>query len=162
MTRWGIVFYGLKSKLLAYYRLGSKDPTGSSTLDALGKFIAEHGIPRKIITDCDGRLGAGKVWKNYLGRLFVPLSLSEPDKHSQNFVERVIQNLKAGLNKIRNACGAQVLHYHWEAMECLCSLNNYVARASLGNQLPYEAFWGETPDISMIRFKFWEPVYYQN
>ena len=23
-------------------------------------------------------------------------------------------------------------------------------------------FWGETPDISMIRFKFWDPVYYQN
>ena len=82
MTRWGIVFYGLKSKLLAYYRLGSKDPTGSLTLDALGKFIDEHGIPRKIITDCDGRLGAGKVWKNYLGRLFIPLSLSEPDKYN--------------------------------------------------------------------------------
>ena len=27
--RWGIVFYGVKSKLLAYDRLGSKDPTGS-------------------------------------------------------------------------------------------------------------------------------------
>ena len=26
----------------------------------------------------------------------------------------------------------------------------------------YEAFWGETPDISMIWFKFWEPVYYWN
>ena len=102
-TRWGIVFYGLKSKLLAYYCIGSKDPTGSSTLDALGKFIVEHGIPIKIITDCDGRLGAGKVWKNDLGRLFVPLSLLEPDKHNQNFVEHAIQNFKAGLIKIRNA-----------------------------------------------------------
>ena len=114
-TRWGIVFYGLKSKMLAYYRLGSKNPTGSLTLDALDNFIAEHGIPREIITDCDGRLGAGKVWKIYLGRLFVPLSLSEPDKHNQNFVDRAIQNFKAGLSKIRNACGAEVLHYHWEA-----------------------------------------------
>ena len=47
-------------------------------------------------------------------------------------------------------------------MEYLCSLNIYVARASLGNRLPFEAFWGETPYISMIRFKLWEPVYYQN
>ena len=117
------------------------------TLDALSKFISEHGIPRKIMTDCDGRLVAGKVWKSYLGRLFVPLSLSEPDKHNQNFFERVIQNLKAGLSKIRNACGAEVLRYHWEAMEYLCSSNNYVARASLGNQLPYEDLGGETPDI---------------
>ena len=66
-TRWGIVFYGVKSKLLAYYRRGSKNPTGTSTLDALGKLIAEHGIPGKIITDSDRKLGAGKVWKKYLG-----------------------------------------------------------------------------------------------
>ena len=112
--------------------------------------------------DSDGRLGAGRVWKNFLGGLFVPLILSEPDKHNQNFVERAIQNLKAGLSKIRNACGAEVLRYHWEIMEYLCSLNNYVAWESLRNRSPYEAFWGETPDISMIRFKFWEPLYYQN
>ena len=62
-TRWGIVFYGLKSKLLAYYRLGSKDPTGSSTLDALGKFIAEHGIPRRLLLIVMGGLGLEKYGK---------------------------------------------------------------------------------------------------
>ena len=36
----GLAFYSVKSKLLDYYRLGSKDPTASSTLDVLGKFIA--------------------------------------------------------------------------------------------------------------------------
>ena len=87
---WGIVFYRVKSKLLAYYRLGSKDPTGASNLDALGKFIAEHGIPRKIIMDHDGKVGAGKKWKDYLGRLFLLLCLSEPDKHNHNLVERAI------------------------------------------------------------------------
>ena len=58
-SRWGIVFFGLKSKLLAYYRIGSKEPTETSTLDALRNFIAWHGIPKKILTDSDGRLGAG-------------------------------------------------------------------------------------------------------
>ena len=48
-SRWGIVFFGLKSKLLAYYRLGTKEPTGTSTLDALRRFIDWHGIPKKII-----------------------------------------------------------------------------------------------------------------
>ena len=33
--RWGLVLYGVKSKLLDYYRLGYKDPTSASTLDAL-------------------------------------------------------------------------------------------------------------------------------
>ena len=71
--RWGLVFYGVKSKLLGYYRLGSKYSTSRSTLDSLGNLIAEHGIPRIIIMDSDGVLGAGKKWKHYLGRMFTPL-----------------------------------------------------------------------------------------
>ena len=74
----------------------------------------------------------------------------------------MIQNFKAGLNKIRNSCGTGVLAYHCEAMEYLCDINNYVTRAILGSRLLFEAFWGETPDISMIQFKFWDLVYYRN
>ena len=74
----------------------------------------------------------------------------------------MIQNLKAGLSKIRNSYGTGVLAYHCEAMKYLCSIKNYVARVSLGNRLPFEAFGGDKPDISMIRYKFWEPVYYCN
>ena len=82
--------YFTKDRFQILYRIGSKDPTGASKLDALGKFIAEHGIPRKIIMDHDGKVGAGKKWKDYLGRLFLLLCLSEPDKHNHNLVERAI------------------------------------------------------------------------
>ena len=160
--RWGLLFYGVKLNLIAYYRLGSKDPTSTSNLYALGNFIAENGIPRMIITDSDGVLGAGKKWKQYLGQMFTPLHLSEPDKQNQNPVQRAIQNFKSGLSKIRNICGTGVLAYHCEAMEYLCSMNNYAAWESLGNRLLFEAFWGETPDISMIWFKFLEQVHYRN
>ena len=125
--RWGLVFYGVKSKLLAYYRPGSKEPTSASTLDALVNFIAEHGIPIIIITYFDWVLGAGNNWKHYLGRMFTPLQLSETDKHNQNPVKRVIQNLKAGLSKIRNSYGVGVLAHHCKAMEHLCIINNHVA-----------------------------------
>ena len=47
-------------------------------------------------------------------------------------------------------------------MDYLCGVNKYVARSSLNNRLPYETFWGEIPDISLIWFKFWEPVYFWN
>ena len=77
-----------------------------------------------IITDNDGVIGAGNKRKNYLGRIFTPLRLSEPDKHNQNLVKRAIKNLKASLNKIRNACGTGVLAYHCEAMAYLCDINN--------------------------------------
>ena len=115
-----------------------------------------------IITDSNGLLGSGKKWKRFLGRLFIPPQLSEQDKHNQNPVKHTIQKLKAGLSKIINACGTGVLPYHWQAIKYPCSLNNYVAQASLGKRLPFEAFWGNMPDISMIRFKFWETVFYRN
>ena len=73
-----------------------------------------------------------------------------------------MQNLNAGLSKMRNACGMGVLAYHWDAMEYLCSPNNYVSRASLDSRLPFEDFGGETPDISMIQFKFWDLMFYRN
>ena len=66
------------------------------------------------------------------------------------------------MSKIRIACGTGVLAYHYEMMEYLCDINNYVSQTSLNNRLPYEEFWGEMPDISMIRFKFWELVYLRN
>ena len=125
--RCGLVFYGVKSKILAYYIHGSKYPTLSLTLDALGNIIEEHGIHRMLITDSDVVLGAGKKWKHFLGRMFTPLCLSEPYKHNKTPFKRAIQNLKARLSKIRNACGTGALDYHYEMTEYLCDINNYVA-----------------------------------
>ena len=102
----------MKSKLLADYHIGFNDPTTALTLDALSQFISENGILRMIIMDSDGVLGAGKKWKHFMGRLFIPLNRSKPDKQKQNPVEHAIQNLKAGLN----TCVVGVLAYHWEVM----------------------------------------------
>ena len=106
----------MKSKLLAYYRLGSNEPTAASNLNALSQFISKNGIPRMIVMDSDGVLGVGKKWQQFLGRLFILFNLSKPDKQNQKPVERTVQNLKDGLSKIRNACGVGVLAYQWEAM----------------------------------------------
>ena len=95
---WGLVFYGINSKLLYYFTLGSKHSTASSTPNALGDIIAEHRIPKTIITDSNGVLGTGKKWKHYLGKMFAPLRTSEPDEHNQNPVKRVIQKLKSVLS----------------------------------------------------------------
>ena len=61
-----------------------------------------------------------------------------------------------------NACGVGVLVYHSEMMYYLYDVNNYIERSSINNRLPYGVFWGETPEISTIHFKLWEPVYFIN
>ena len=98
-----------------------------------------------LFTDSDGTLGPETKLKQVLGQTFIPLQLSEPDNHSQNPFERAIQNLNSRCSKIRNAYGTGILTNHYEMMDYLCNVNNYVARASLNTCLPYEAFWGETP-----------------
>ena len=56
--RWDLVLYSVKSKLLAYYRRGLKDPTSSLTLYDLVNFIADHRILGMLVTDSDGVLCA--------------------------------------------------------------------------------------------------------
>ena len=90
----GLVFFGLKYELLAYHILVSKYPTAALTLDDLSQLISKHGIPIMIIADSDGVLGAGKKWKRFLGRFFIPLQLSEPDKNNQHPVESAIQKFE--------------------------------------------------------------------
>ena len=92
--------------------------------------------------DINSILGTGKEWKQVIGQINPPLFWSEPDNYNQNPSECAIQIVKDGVSKIINACGTRVLTYEYETMEYLCNVNNYVARDSLKNQLPYEVFWG--------------------
>ena len=52
-----------------------------------------------------------------------------------------------------NAYGMGVMAYKYNIWEYICDVNNYIDRTTINNSLPHELFWGETPDISMIRFK---------
>ena len=125
--RWVLVFYGLNSKLLDYYRLGLKNHTASLTLDSLGQFNSEHGVPRKLVKGSHSILGAGNKWKQVLWRKFILLFLSEPDKRNQNPVKRAIQKLKSRCSKISNSLCTGVLAYHYETMEYLCNVDNYIS-----------------------------------
>ena len=42
----------------------------------------------------------------------------------------------------------------------LCDVHNHTALASLKWRTPLKAGQGETPDLSVFRFLFWEPVWF--
>jgi hypothetical protein len=50
---------------------------------------------------------------------------------------------------------------YWDyATEYAVDLINHIAVRRLNWRTPYEVLYGETPDISVFRFIFYEPVYY--
>ena len=57
-------------------------------------------------------------------------------------MKRAIQKLKAGVSKIRNACGMGIGAYKYEMMQYICDVNGYVYQDRLNNRLMYEVFWG--------------------
>ncbi len=52
---------------------------------------------------------------------------------------------------------------YWDyATEYAVELINHTAVCRLGWHTPHEVLYGETPDISVFRFIFYETIYYHN
>ena len=112
-----MVFYGAKTKLMVYFRLGDKDTTYHSTLDTLGQFIDEYGIPRKIIINSHSILGAGSLWKRVFGQTFTPLFFYEQNKQNHNPGDLDIRGIKYSIITIGNDYCAGVMAYQFEMWE---------------------------------------------
>ena len=69
----GVVFYGVRMNIMLYYRLGVKYPTAHFTLDNLGQFVSEYGIPKNFKTDSHNILDAGGLWKRVPGAYLPPM-----------------------------------------------------------------------------------------
>jgi hypothetical protein len=46
------------------------------------------------------------------------------------------------------------------AVDCAVGQMNHMVVRSLGWKTPFEMLYGETPDISLFRFEFYEPMQY--
>ena len=87
---WGLVLYGVKTKLINYYRLGSKEHTTQSILDKLGQLIIKHRIYRQLVPYSHIVLGARNLWKRFLGLKCTPLFLSKLYNHNHIPVDLTI------------------------------------------------------------------------
>ena len=67
---------------------------------------------------------------------------------------------KGVISKIKQVTGCDD-KYAYDMWQHISDVDNHMARKSLKWQTPLESFCGETPDLSIIRFKFYEPVWYR-
>ena len=155
---YGLLGYGEDSKVTVYYPLGSQQ-TGANVLEYLWEFTRDIGMPDKICSDFATNLIVSHAYKRFMRLTLTKVHASEPGKHNQNTVERRWQDLKRHAETIVHRRSVPPEHMH-RLYQHLCDCFNHTATASLNWRTPIEKLDGDTPDISVFRFKFWEPVWY--
>lgn len=126
--------------------------------EALADFIREHGAPHTIFSD-NAKMIGGKRWKKVLRGAYIKSRFSEPHCQNQNPAERRIGHVKSltilNLRKYRAN-----LRYWCDCMRWVKDCINFSAMKSKGYQVPIEMKTGETADLSMFRYHFWQPIHY--
>ena len=112
-------------------------------------YICEVGAPTKLVAD-NSKTQNGKKWTNTCRIYAIEQGNTVPDNQNQNCAERKIQVVKA-------KSGAP-LSFWCYGMAYIVDCLNHSAAKSLQWRMPMEVHHGDTRDISMFRFHFWQPV----
>jgi len=155
-VEYGLMFYGKKSHITALYHVG-KSITAHKCLTAMWEFTRDYGTPTCIRPDFDVAL-KGPEWQRYSRLTLCPIKPTEPHKHNK-LVERVWGDIK--MRKLTYAAAYLVPEERSiDLYQHLIDCHNHRAHKSLKWRTPLEAMDGDTPDISVFRFKFYEPVWF--
>jgi hypothetical protein len=93
-------------------------------------------------------------WVNICQKFCIPQRSSEPYHQHQNKVKCHIQDIILMREHTAH-------EKYWDfAAEYAVELINHTAARQLHWRTPYEDLHGETPDMSVFRFSFFEPIYY--
>ena len=148
------IFYGCTSKRITVY--GGHGPGGFP--DHLKTYIKEIGAPHTLMSD-SANVEASETVNKITREYAIKQEQSEPHKQNQNKTERPIQDLKKDTVKLLDRTGAPSMFWFY-ALLYLVALHNCTANAVLGWITPLEKSTGLQPDISWLKFAFYEPVYY--
>lgn len=157
--QYALLFYGEKSKITATYHLG-KTQASAQVLAHMYEFVRDYGCPDTFKSDYANNLSQSDKWRRFTRVTFTKIESSEAGKKSSNRVERAWQDLQR--KAIIFAKSYKVPEKQFPALyKHLCDCHNHTSLASLGWKTPMEAMTGDTPDISIFRFHFWEPVWFK-
>ena len=124
----------------------------SHSFMALHDFGRKVGLPRSINTD-NAKTDTGQKWTSWCREY----------SHSpwQNRTEHATGDLSIMVWRCMRAFNAPLKRHHWCQQWCV-HVRNHLASRKLGWRTATEKLTGNTPDISMFRFHFWEQIEYFN
>ena len=148
------IFLGEKSDFMYVQPLKKE----SHAFTALQDFSRRVGLPSKIKTD-NAKTEVGEQWTTWCRQHRVDTLFTEPRSPWQNRAEHGIGNLATMVKRCMSAFEAPLSRHDWCQRWCT-DVRNHLASRRLDWRTPTEVLNGETPDISVFRFHFWQPVEY--
>ena len=137
------------------YPMDKKNSAGQ----ALKQFIADFGVPDRIICDGSGeQMGKRTEFTATARKHGIDINLTEPDRHNQSKVEGVIRELRKRWfwvmlkQWVPNCLQDYGIRWVCEIMQCTASNSG-----RLHGRTPLEQLTGETPNISeYLDFSFYD------
>ena len=127
---------------------------------ALQDFGRKVGLPRSIKTD-NAKTETGLKWTTWCREYCVDSKYTEPHSPWQNRAEHAIGDLSVMVRRCMRTFNAPLNRHQWCQRWCV-QVRNHLASRKLGWRTATEKLTGNTPDISMFRFHFWEEIEYFN
>ncbi|MGH3053473.1 MAG: hypothetical protein ACRDL7_00670, partial [Gaiellaceae bacterium] len=148
------IFVGDTSDRWETYPMKTENQNGI----ALQDYTRQHGCPNIIMSD-NAQSQIGQLWTNHCRTHCICSKTTEPHQPQQNKAERRIQDLNRMVRVVMRTSKAPLGKHDWCQKWC-CDIHNHTSNRKLGWRTPFEVNTGHTPDISMFRFYFWEPIWY--
>ena len=148
------IFFGEHSDYMYVHPLKRE----SHAINALEDFGRKIGLPSKIKTD-NAKTEVGEKWTTWCRNHRVDTLFTEPMSPWQNKAEHAIGNLATMVKRCMKEFNAPLSRHDWCQRWC-ADVRNHLASRKLEWRTPQEVLNGETPDISVFRFHFWEPIEY--
>ena len=133
----------------------------SQAITALHSFINDVGIPNEIRMDNAKEQGHSEVWKKTCLLLHIKNSFTEADHQQQDYSERAGQSIIFRAQQMLNINNAPICLWCF-AIEYAELVGLLIPSRRILWIIPYQKIHGHTPDISHIRFIFYEQIEYIN
>jgi len=124
----------------------------------LRNFIRDVAAPSYIYTDNAYEEVLGE-WEEVCKTYCITQIASEPHHQHKKKAERRIQDIKRRSRLLMQLNDAPEKYWDF-AVELATEYLNHIATRKLGWKTPHECHFGETPDLSVFDFLFYEQIHY--
>jgi hypothetical protein len=157
----GQLFVCSKSKFVKLYRLATPNPR-QKVPASIEEFYIDVGVPdlaQDYKTHFDGAGEHDTAIRLLKKKYIAQFHTLEANRQHGNLAERYIGDVKRRAVKLLERFGG---HERLDYLLCdnIPDAMNTVAKKCLNWKSPIERLTGKTPDISIFRFRWWEPIWF--